>query len=34
MTEAGLADARNSGDRTLLGGLIRIAYYQAGVVRT
>jgi ubiquinone/menaquinone biosynthesis C-methylase UbiE len=30
MTEAGLSDAKHTGDRTLLGGFIRIAYYKAG----
>jgi ubiquinone/menaquinone biosynthesis C-methylase UbiE len=29
MTEAGLSGAKSAGDRTLLGGLIRIAYYKA-----
>jgi hypothetical protein len=29
MTNAGLSDARTTGDRTLLAGFIRIAYYQS-----
>jgi SAM-dependent methyltransferase len=30
MANAGLSDARTTGDRTLLAGFIRIAYYQSG----
>jgi hypothetical protein len=29
MTNAGLADARRTARRAILGGFIRVAYYQA-----